>query len=88
MDTIDETPETEKRRTTVHNRFHVCCSICGLVTAEQRTSIARAAMLGHLSEHPLTENVETDVWDSMAKNGITVKYRGRIRDGVMSQGTW
>ena len=67
---------------TIDNRYHVGCSCCGLVSAEQRKRRAINAMIDHMGEHK--EDQTFSVYDSMHRGGPRVVYSGRIHAGVKS----
>jgi hypothetical protein len=78
--------ETEKRFTTVHCRFQIVCSTCGLVEAVGKKSEAMRKMNNHLAEHPKSDTLTTAVYDLMAKGGGRTVYGGRIHGGIVSHG--
>lgn len=85
-DTIET--DTERRRTTtVHCRFQVLCQCCGLVECLPRKREAIARMIGHMSQHALSETLTFEVYDLMSKRaGTKTIYGGRIHNGTRSHG--
>jgi hypothetical protein len=73
--------EEKRRFTTVHDRFQICDTCCGLVetatTRDEALRIARA----HWSEHPGNEVIFVDVFDVMARRGMVTMLRV-ARDGT------
>lgn len=70
----------------IDNRYHVCCSMCGLVTTCSKKATAMHLTIGHMHIHPATDTITIEAFDSMAKNGRTITYAARIHEGVKSHG--
>ena len=86
--TLAATHETDKRArfTTVHDRYHVGCSCCGLVTTEAKKNPAIDVMIGHMKRHPEDDELTFVVFDSMHRGGSRAVYGGRIHNHVSSHG--
>ena len=83
MPAVEDAPV--KRFTTVHSRYQVICSCCGLVTHEQRKQAAKDAMVAHMNQHDEPE-LKLSVYDLMHRRGGRIVYGGRIYGGVKSHG--
>lgn len=75
-----------KRFTTVHSRYHVGCSCCGLVVAVAKKREAIRMMREHMDRHPEPDDRTFSVFDSMCKGGARFVYGGRIYNGIRSHG--
>jgi hypothetical protein len=83
---IEDAMSEPKKFTTVHSRFQVVCSCCGLVESYAKKREAMRKMIDHMEQHPVTETETFAVYDLMAKGGGRTKYGGRIHNGIRSHG--
>lgn len=74
--------EEGKRRATVHDRYHIGCSCCGLVSTAPKKREAIKLMVGHMDRHPELDERMFSVFDSMHRSGGRVIYGGRIYNGI------